>query len=138
MGTIVDDNLPTLDAGRQILVDVGLRKSRVWVRRGTWSAGEVKLGELTNADTEITPRPKVEWVGRLLKVHKITPDFTIGGWAPSDLSPEMIANVDFYFVVQFANGPLQAFRLDTIDTTRAFGYTLMLEPLDVEVPDTYT
>lgn len=137
MGTIVEDNLATLDAGRQILVDVGLRPTRVWIRSGAWSGGEVHLGNLTNTDTEITPRPKVEWIGRRLKVHKITPDFTIGGWAPNELSPEMTASVNFYFVVQFKSGALQPFRLDSIDTTKAFGYALLLEPLDVPTPDEY-
>jgi len=38
--SVVDDNLPTIDAGRQLLTDFGLRTSRVFVRIGSWDGDE--------------------------------------------------------------------------------------------------
>ena len=137
MATIVEANLKTLDNGRQRLVDVGLRPTRVWKRLGVWDGGEIHLGDLTETDTEITPRPKVEHVGNSLRVSGITPDYGTGGWSTADLSPETANATDFYYVVQVPGGALSAYRLADINTTKAFGYVLRLEPLDVNRPDEF-
>jgi hypothetical protein len=136
--TIVSQNLKVLNDGRQKLVDVGLRPTRVWVRLASWSAGEIHLGEVTNTDTEITPRPKVEHAGRVLRVSGITPDFTVGGYTVADLSPEAANAVDFYFLVRWQGAASsEPYRLVEIDASEAFSLKLVLEPLDMKTPDEF-
>lgn len=134
-----DDLLPVIDEIRQLIGDVSqlqLRQSRVWIRRGEWDGGEIHLGSLTNADTEILPRPKVEQISKTtLRVSRITPEYSTGGYSPDDLQPSREAGVDQYYVVAGPNGVLAPYELADKDERKNFGITLILERIDRRNPD---
>lgn len=137
-----EDLLPVIDEIRTLIGDpdqLGLRQSRVWVRRGVWSAGEIHLGDLTNDDVEITPRPKVVQKDPVtLEVSRITPAYAGGGYDTADLLPVQEAGVDRVCVVQVgSDGPKVAYRIVDIDERKNFGITLMLERIPGEQPDEY-
>jgi len=137
MGTVVDDNLPTLNDGRQLLVDFGLRAYRVFVRVRAWSGGEVRLGTPSDTDTEITPRPKVEEVvaGSEYKVSGITPDFGVGGYTLADLNPDQSArNVEVFYIVRERDGTDRECDLFHIDSSGVFGYVLQLRVIERDKP----
>jgi hypothetical protein len=134
--SVVDDNLPTIDAGRQLLTDFGLRTTRVFVRIGTWDENEALLGNLTNADIELLPRPKVVSVSNgSLTVTNITPEYVGGGWAPSDVAPAIAAGQDFYFIVRGPDGNDRPYMLGVADVRSPFRFTLTLQPLTRNRPD---
>lgn len=134
--SVVDDNLPTIDAGRQLLTDFGLRTTRVFVRVGTWDENEAFLGNLTNADTELLPRPKVVDIGNgNLTVTNITPQYVGGGWEPSDVAPAIAAGRDFYFIVRGPDGNDRPYALGVANVRSPFRYTLTLQPLTRVRPD---
>jgi hypothetical protein len=134
--SVVDDNLPTIDAGRQLLTDFGLRTSRVFVRIGSWDGDEALLGNLTNADTELLPRPKViDSHNGTLTVTNITPQYVGGGWAPSDVAPAVEAGQDFYLIVRGPDGNNKPYTLGTVNVRSPFRYTLTLLPLTRVRPD---
>jgi hypothetical protein len=135
--TLRDDLLPVFEDVRGLVQDLGLRQTRVWKRLGEWSGGEIHLGDLTNTDTEITPRPFVRAVGQNLQVTKITPEFDDGGWSTEDLSPATANATDFYYVVQFPDGSLEPYRLVDLDASKNFTLALTLEPLNLNRPDEY-
>lgn len=103
--TLRDDLLPVVETVRQIPVDMGLRKVRVWVRSQTRTAAFGLAGTTTDTDTEITPRPKVvrepEREGfygtalagvadgraqrRVFRITHITPDHATGGRSVGEL-----------------------------------------------------
>ena len=134
-----DDLLPVFDDVRQLIQDFGLRQSRVWVRQRAYSAGEQHLGDITNTDVEITPRPKVEEMDpTTLKVSRITPDYGTGGYTTADLMPAQAAGTERYFLVQVGtDGPKIPYRCIAIDERKNFGITLTLERLVHEQPDEY-
>lgn len=134
-----EDLLPVFDNARQLVQDFGLRQSRVWVRRGVFSSGEIHLGDLTNNDVELLPRPKVEQQDTVtLKVTRITPPYPGGGYDTADLLPPQEAGVDRMCVVQVGtDGPKVAYRIVDIDERKNFGITLMLERIPGEQPDEY-
>jgi hypothetical protein len=136
MSTVVDDNLPTLNDGRQLLVDFGLRKYRVFVRVRTYAGGEVRLGAHADVDTEITPRPKVvEFVNSTeLRVSGITPDFAVGGYTLADLNPTALVDAEVLYVVRNAEGNDSIFELYDIDSSGVFGVELKLRALDRPLP----
>lgn len=131
MGTVVDDNLPTLNDGRQLLVDFGLRKYRVFVRVRSFSGGEVRLGVANDVDTEITPRPKVveKAAGAELLVSGITPDFTVGGYVLADLNPTQLPHTEVFYVVRNSEGTEVLYELADIDSSGVFGIELRLRTL---------
>lgn len=135
MATVVDDALPILNEGRQLLTDFGLRPVRVFVRRDLWSE-EIQLGDLERDDTELLPRPKVETLGQDgFRVSNITPAHAGGGWSPVDLQPGFSAGLDFYYVVVSADGALARYRLAHIDQTSPFRYELQIRTFERPTPD---
>ena len=136
-----EDLLPVLDEIRSLIADtneLSLRRSRVWVRQRAYSAGEQHLGDITDSDIEITPRPKVEEMDpTTLKVSRITPDYGTGGYSPDDLLPAQVAGVERYFLVQVGDGPRMPYRSIGQNFYKNFGITLMLERLVHEQPDEY-
>jgi len=133
--TLRDDLLPVFQNVRQLVQDLGLRQTRVFVRIGAWSE-EIQRGDLTVTDTEILPRPKVAHSGRALIVSKITPQFDGGGWAPRELQLDIEAGKDFYFIVQRPDGGLGKWHLAAEpNIVKNFGYELTLMPLDRDAPD---
>lgn len=134
--SVVDDNLPTIDAGRQLLTEFGLRNTRVFVRVGTWDENEALLGNLTNADTELLPRPKVvDHPNGTLTITNVTPAYVGGGWEPSDVAPAIAAGRDFYFVVRGPDGNNRPYALSSVVLRSPFRYTLTLQPLTRVRPD---
>lgn len=136
MGTVVDDNLPTLNDGRQLLVDFGLRKYRVFVRVRTWSGGEVRLGTYEDIDAEIVPRPKVveKMAGAELVVNGITPDFVVGGYTLADLNPTQLPNAEVFYVVRNGEGTDVLYELTDVDSSGVFGIELRLRALERAKP----
>ena len=134
-----DDLLPVFNNARQLVQDFGLRQSRVWVRQRAYSAGEQHLGDITDADVEILPRPKVEEMDpTTLKASRITPDYGTGGYTTADLLPAQVAGTERYYLVQVGpDGPKIPYRCIGIDEHKNFGITLMLERLVHEQPDEY-
>jgi hypothetical protein len=137
-----EDLLPVIDEIRQLIGDpdqLGLRQSRVWVRRRAYSAGEQHLGDITDTDVEITPRPKVEEDTPVtLKVSRITPTYAGGGYTTEDLMPAQVAGVKRYFLVQTGtDGPLVPYQCIALNEYKNFGISLMLERLVHEQPEEY-
>ncbi len=135
MATVVEDNLPTIDAGRALLQEFGLRPVRVFMRTKVWSAAERHLGTLTESDVELLPRPKVKGDNQRLTVTNVTPRYTGGGWTPEMLQPDLQAGYDHVFIVQQPDGALNAYRLAKVDQLSPFRYTLELEALERAEPD---
>ena len=134
--TIVSDNLPTIEAGRQLLVDAGLRNHRVYLRAGVWDGGEIHLGTLTDTDVEITPRPKVKEAGpSSLTVTNITPVYPGGGWDPSTILPDVASGSDYYFVVTNPRGDSLPYAVTDINSTSPFRVTLTLTRLEPASPN---
>lgn len=135
-GTIVDDNLGTLNDGRALMTEFGLRTHRVYLRSGQWDGGEVYLGSLTATDVELTPRPKVEKSGSgSVKLTGITPNYPGGGWSPSVILPDVESGKDFYFLIRNPRGDVLPYTLTSIDSTGPFGVELALQILDLSNPD---
>lgn len=133
-----DSLLPVVNKTRGLMTTLGMRTHRLFVRKRSWSSNEELLGLCTDTDTEIIPRPKIEIDGpRGLRVTKVTPSFTIGGYKLSDLSPVSEAGVDFYFLLLGPDGELRPFRLDAINPLKNLTYELKLEGLDRVVPEPY-
>jgi hypothetical protein len=137
-----EDLLPVIDEIRLLIGDpdqLGLRQSRVWVRRRAWSAGEQHLGDITDTDIELTPRPKVEADTPVtLKVSRITPAYPGGGYTTEDLLPTQVAGTSRYFLVQTGtDGPRVAYQCIAIDERKNFGISLVLEQIPHEQPDEY-
>ncbi|NUP13760.1 MAG: hypothetical protein HOW73_47595 [Polyangiaceae bacterium] len=124
-----DSLLPVFDSVRRLIQNLGLRRYRIWKRKGRWDGGEIHLGNLTNEDEEILPQPKVEKRGENLIVTKMTPEFDGGGYAPEDLVPPDEKAVDQYFVVQTPDGKLQAYRAAETNAAGNFGLMMVLEPI---------
>lgn len=57
--TLRDDVIPTANAARQLIADLGFRRYAVTVRRVTWP-GEPGVGAPVVEDLVISPPPKVE------------------------------------------------------------------------------
>lgn len=131
-----EDLLPVIEEIRELIQELGLRQSRVWVRTGEWDGGELLLGDLENTDVELLPRPKVEQMpGGMLKITRLTPAFDGGGILPATLSPAVAVGTAHYFIVAGPDGNLQTYRLASINLRKNFGYELMLEPLSQIQPD---
>lgn len=99
--SIRSDLLSVVDELRAIpsSSDFDLRRYRVVLRTRTWAGGKPGLGAITDADTEILPRPKVRpltpkevadsggsYQDGDFMVEKITPRYTsptTGGWTPA-------------------------------------------------------
>lgn len=132
--TLRDEVLPIIDAARSLIQDFGLRQTRVFRRNGQWDGGEIHLGNLTNTDTEILPRPKVEDTGRGLKVSKVTPSYGAGGFTPEQLRPSESVGLDHHYLVIKPDGTGRPYFLAECNFTKNFGYELALEPLDRDQP----
>lgn len=109
--------------------------SAVVLRTRTWSGGEVKLGTATDVDVELSPRPKVKEQGfGELEVGPVNPRSSAGGYTPQELNPSEASGVESYYVVTGPDDEARPYKLVAIDTSKAFKYTLRLQPLDRAVP----
>lgn len=134
-----EDLLPVFNNARQLVQDFGLRQSRVWVRQRARNSGEQYLGDITDTDVEILPRPKVEELDPTrLQVSRITPDYGTGGYSTADLMPAQVAGTERYFLVQVGDdGPKIPYQCVAINEYKNFGITLTLERLVHEQPEEY-
>lgn len=57
--TLRDELQPVVDESRQLVADLGFRVYAVTVRVRTWDGGEIGRGETDDADTVLSPPPKV-------------------------------------------------------------------------------
>jgi hypothetical protein len=127
-----DDLLPVFYEARQLIQDFGLRTHRVFIRTYEWSGRRPNEGDKTTAsDVEILPRPRVRETDSGYTVDKITPETSLGGYAPSDLIPAHNARRVTYFVVIDPEGNERECKyaggLASVSTDRNFGYSLRLE-----------
>ena len=130
MSTLRDDLLPIVQDGRALIQDFGLRQSRLVLRTRTWSTGEVRFGTSTDVDLEILPRPRIKETGdEVLKVDRITPQNTSGGYTMAQLNPPDTAGVEIIYVVTAPNGT-KDYSLAAIEDKGNFGYSMLLNPLN--------
>jgi hypothetical protein len=131
MATIVSKNLKVLNAGRQKLVDAGLRTYQVFACVDQWETGavdEIHTGTVTTTRQEITPRPKVIDQGPARKkITNVTPQFSGGGWLPSDLLPAVEAGADPYLELTGPDGTTEKWFIVEVIKTNAFRYEFILE-----------
>lgn len=64
MSTFRDSILADIDDARTILTDLGLRENRVFLRRRTWSGGQLGVGTAADLDTALSPQPLVKWAAK--------------------------------------------------------------------------
>lgn len=131
LATVVQPLMPLLS----VPPGFDVHTSRVIVRSGTWSGGEVGIGTVTVTDLEITPRPKVRDQGnQVLHVTLIIPTNANGGYTWAQLKPADATAFEYYYVIIGPDGVERAYSLRDIDTREPFFYGLFLEPLDRKVP----
>jgi hypothetical protein len=134
--TLRDDLLPVFDYGRTLIDDLGLRTTRVILRTRTWDEGQVGLGELTEVDVELEPRPKVrEKRPGFVEVGPITPEYAAGGYAPDAFDPPLTAGQELVWILIGPDGAERPYRWAETDSRRAFRYVFQLESLDRQDPD---
>lgn len=130
--------LPVFDSARTLIDDLGLRTSRVILRTRTWDGGSVRMGDPTDEDLELNPRPKVRDIapGRLA-VGPITPSYAGGGYTPAQLFPDdtLDADEERFWVVIGLDGEEREYRVSSIDSRRAFRLMFELESLHHPDPD---
>lgn len=89
-----------------------------------------------NTDTEILPRPKVEELGNSrIRITKITPSFTTGGYEPGEIRPTRSADSDQYYVIVGPSNVPRAYEITDQDERRNFGYSIELQLIDRRQPD---
>ena len=59
MATTLQGILPSIDAARQVVANLGFRLVRVFLRVRTWTGPTIGVGVFFDVDTEIIPRPRV-------------------------------------------------------------------------------
>jgi hypothetical protein len=62
MATLVEGLLPLINDTRQLAADLGARPYRVFVRVSSWDGGSPFVGNQTDEDTELLPRPRISEV----------------------------------------------------------------------------
>jgi len=129
MATVIEGLLPVIDAARQVATDLGARPYRVLIRTSSWDGGAPYVGNRTDEDTELLPRPRVAEVsgdgavfsrtpfeggsvtsGRL-RIHGISPLTGLGV-----LNPPVLPHQRGYVVVLPADGAELSETIYTIDS----------------------
>jgi hypothetical protein len=133
--TLRDDLLPVVDTARTFIDSLGLRTTRVILRRKTWSANEVGLGDRVDTDLELEPRPKVREAGPgRVTVGPITPSYPGGGYTIAQLAPFLGEDEDSIWILVDDDGTERPYRWAGMDDKRAFRIMVTLESLDREDP----
>jgi hypothetical protein len=140
--TLRDDVLPIVEAGRQIIDDLGFRVFTVEILTRTWSGGKVGAGTCSDTTETISPNPKVveKEGGKKLLIGPITPEYTTGsggGYAPSDLRPADATGVQVKFRVTgpFSSGKTSAIGVvSDVDTSKPLRTMITLTIADREAP----
>lgn len=133
------DLIPVVDAGRQLVSDLGFRQRRVYLRTRTWDDGRVGKGGHTDADTELLPRPKVSEPPAKL-IHDAPGLFEAGDIIVSkisatldeqDINPLASAGVEVIWVVEDAvGGRLREYKMVGAPKNLAFGFTVQLRRMN--------
>lgn len=142
--TVRDNILPLLNNARTKLVALGgvcYRTNAVTIRRRVWSGSRVGEGSVTNTDLVITPRPRVEDVsGREIagsggtyqdgdiKIHKITPAYSGGGYTPAQLYPAVTTDNEEIVVVLVGSAGTTICTIVDVKFDAALGYQLVVRP----------
>lgn len=148
--TLRDQLLPLIHGVRAIPGNLGLRPYSVAVLTGTWSGTNTgrgsSIGELTAITEGGGQNPKVRMLnseelalGSLGKgsvtIGPITPDFAGGGTPLSDLMPAVAAGQTVHVLLTGPEYPSGArFLIKDIQTDRALHWTLVAEPVSLELP----
>ena len=134
--TLRDNLLPVADRARAIAPALGFRPVRVVIRTRTWSSGVVRLGEVTETDLELSPRPRVRTAGlRSVIVGPITPEYSGGGYEPDQLLAPDTAGSEQVWVLTGPDNVERSYRVSSVESRKALGYTLTLELLDRIEPE---
>jgi hypothetical protein len=121
----------------------GLRTYEVRLVKRRWQAvgsfpARVGVGTYVDDKLVLQPRPKVrEQSNGFFLVDKITPKNAAGGYEAVDLNPAPEAGVEFFWELEgpFASGRTESrFRVVSIDASKPFTYTVLLENLDRTKP----
>lgn len=134
---------------RSIPAQFGLRPYSVSVVIGSWSRDHVGDGDrnerLINIYENGNTNPKVEFTNEeqralsgmevgSVTIGPITPYFGSGGTPLSDLQPALANGETIHVVItgpQFPNGA--KFSIKKIETSKALHWTLLCEPVNIEV-----
>lgn len=132
---LILDVLPLIQAGWQLVADLGVSRYSVAVRRYTWSGGEVGLGQRVPSDMPIIPNPPVEESdgGRKLRVGPIMPKHAAGGYTIDQLIPADSAAGEYVYLVSGPNGSFE-YAFGAIDTSDPVGWMLDLVILELREP----
>jgi hypothetical protein len=135
MGTLIDDVLPIIQDGWQLVEDLGLSPYTVTVRRYVWSTGEVGRGTRGPVDLVIVPNPPVveRKGGEELLVGPILPKHETGGYTKPELVPGDDDGAEFVYVVDGPNGTFN-YAFGDIDTSDPVGWMLRLVALELATP----
>lgn len=125
--SLIDDVLPVVQDGWQLVADLGLAPYSVTVRSYVWSGGEVGLGTQTPSDLAIAPNPVVKEVaGREeLIVGPIIPTHAKGGYTKAQLVPPDASAGEYRYLVTGPNGTHE-YAFGDIDTSDPVGWMLRL------------
>lgn len=129
------DLIPVVDAGRQLVAELGFRQRTITLRTRTWSGGRPGSGAATDVDVELTPRPKVaeppakliydapgQYEAGDLIVSKISATLT-----EQDINPAPAAGVELIWLITDAvNGRAREYKLVGAPKNLAFGFTVQL------------
>lgn len=111
---------------------------RVWQPVAPATVGRINVGTYVDTITTLAPRPKVrERADGFFTVDKITPKNAAGGYDAAELNPAKEQGVEFYWELEgpFASGrTVQKFRVVSIDASKPFAYSVVLENLDRTKP----
>ena len=140
--TLREDVLPIVEAGRQIIDDLGFRVFTVQILTRTWSEGKVGVGTCSDALETILPNPKVveKEGGKKLLIGPITPFYAVGsggGYTAEDLRAVDAAGVQRKWKVTgpFASGRTAVYGAVTdIDTSKPLRYMITLTVSDRDAP----
>lgn len=129
------DLIPVVDAGRQLVSDLGFRQQSVVVRTRVWSGGRPGSGSATDTDLTLSPRPKVgEPPARL--IHDAPGRYEAGdvlvekisvSYDEIDLMPVPVAGTEVIWVVTDAvDGRAREYKIVGVPAKLSFGYTVQL------------
>lgn len=111
---------------------------RAWQPVPPATEGRINVGTYVDTITVLAPRPKVRERGDgMFTVDKITPQNAAGGYTAAELNPAKTQGVEFYWELEgpFASGrTTQKFRVVSIDASKPFSYSVVLENLDRTKP----
>lgn len=129
------DLIPVVDAGRQLVDDLGFRQRSVTLRVRTWAGGRPGSGSHSDVDTVLTPRPKVaEPPARMIhdapgryEAGDIIVSKISGSYDEQDINPDVTGGVEvFWLVADAVGGRVREYKIVGVPKNLAFGFTVQL------------